>query len=389
MGSPIGGGSKHGLKIVHVITGLDTGGAETSLVRLLSRMDRSRFDPVVITLREGGVLRPRVEALDVPVYSLGLQRGAVDPRGLLRLRGLLRRERPDIVQSWLYHADLLSGITGKLVGRPPVIWNIRNGAIKDVGMSKLTQLVAHVCGRTSRFLPTNIVCCSVSARAIHVDLGYDDVRIVLIPNGYEIDAFAPDDQLRQSVRSELGIPEGAPLIGIAARFDPIKDHQTFVRAAAIVASHHPDARFLMCGDNIDAQNQQLSGWIRDAGMTARIVLLGRRTDMAAIYNGIDILASSSITEGFPNTIAEAMACGTPCAVTDVGDAALIVGELGRVAPPSNPDALARAIGELIELGADGRNELGRAARERIATQFSLSKTTAQYEALYERIAAKR
>ena len=377
------------MKIVHVITGLDTGGAETSLVRLLSRMDRSRFEPVVITLREGGALRPRVAALDVPVYSLGLPRGAVDPRGLLRLRNLLRRERPDIVQSWLYHADLLSGIAGKLAGRPPVVWNIRNGAIKDVGMQKMTQLVAHACGRTSRLLATSIVCCSVSARAIHVGLGYDDARIVLIPNGYDIDAFAPDDRLRQEIRSELNIPESAPLIGIAARFDPIKDHRSFVRAAAIVAGHHPDARFLMCGDNIDALNPQLMEWIRDAGMTDNILLLGRRADMAAIYNGIDILASSSITEGFPNTIAEAMACGTPCAVTDVGDAALIVGEHGRVVPPSNPGALAGAIESLIELGADGRRELGRAARERIASQFSLSQTTAQYEALYERIAATR
>lgn len=377
------------MKIVHVITGLDTGGAETSLARLLSRMDRSRFDSVVVTLREGGALRPRVEALGVPVYSLGLKRGAVDPRGLLRLRHILRRERPDIVQSWMYHADLLSGIAGKLSGRPPVVWNIRNGAIKDVGMRKMTQAVAHACGLTSRLLPTNIVCCSVSARSIHVDLGYDDKRIVLIPNGYDIDAFAPDEQLRQRLRAELDIPESVPLIGIAARFDPIKDHQTFVRAAAMVARAHPDARFLMCGDNITPENQELAGWIREAGMAEKIMLLGRRADMAAIYNGIDILASSSITEGFPNTIAEAMACGSPCAVTDVGDAALIVGECGRIAPPSNPEALAGAIASLIDLGEAGRRELGAAARKRIASEFSLSKTTAHYESLYEQIAAKR
>lgn len=376
------------MKIVHVITGLDTGGAETSLARLLSRMDSDRFESAVVTLREGGALRPRIEALGVPVYSLGLARGAIDPRGLFRLRDILRRERPDVVQSWMYHADLLSGIAGKLSGRPPVVWNIRNGAIKDVGMRRMTQLVAHACGRTSRLLPTRIVCCSVSARSIHVALGYDDKRIVLIPNGYDIDAFAPDEELRTKLRRELGIPDHAPVIGIAARFDPIKDHRSFVRAAAIVAQQRPDTYFLMCGDNISAENDQLAGWIRDAGMTEKIHLLGRRTDMAAIYNGIDILASSSITEGFPNTIAEAMACGTPCAVTDVGDAALIVGEHGRVAPPSDPPALADAIMSLIDLGETGRKELGALARERIATEFSLSRTTEQYEELYERLATK-
>jgi glycosyltransferase involved in cell wall biosynthesis len=377
------------LRVVHVITGLDTGGAETSLARLLSRMDRDRFESVVVTLREGGALRPRVEALGVPVYSLGLSRGAIDPRGLFRLRSILRRECPDIVQSWMYHADLLSGVTAKIAGRPPVVWNIRNGAIKDVGMRKMTQLVAHLCGRTSRLLPTRIVCCSLSARAIHVGLGYDDARIVFIPNGYDVEAFAPDRQSRRQLRAELGLDDATPLIGIAARFDPIKDHHSFVRAAALVAKHHPDARFLMCGDNIDAGNHQLVEWIRDAGMTEKIFLLGRRTDMAAIYNAIDLLASSSITEGFPNTIAEAMACGTPCAVTDVGDAALIVGECGRVVPPGNPATLAGAIDSLIALRAEGRTKLGEAARERIATQFSLAKTTEQYEQLYERIAARR
>lgn len=377
------------MKIIHVITGLDTGGAETSLARLLSRMDRDRFDLAVISLRDGGVLRPQVEALGIPVYSLGLQRGAIDPRGLTRLRGILRREKPDVVQSWMYHADLLSGMAGKFAGHPPVVWNIRNGAIKDVGMRKMTQIIARACGWTSRLLPTKIVCCSVSARAIHVGLHYDDSRIVLIPNGYDVDAFAPNEQLRHELRAELGITGQTPLIGIAARFDPIKDHRTFVEAAAIVAKSHPDARFLMCGDNINADNEVLAGWIRSAEIEDRLLLLGRRADMARIYNGIDLLASSSITEGFPNTIAEAMACATPCAVTDVGDAALIVGDLGRVVPPSDPAALAGAIGELIQLGDQGRRKLGEAARERIASQFSLARTTAQYEELYEQIAGNR
>lgn len=377
------------MKIVHVITGLDTGGAETSLARLLSRMDRDRFELAVISLRDGGVLRPRIEALGIPVYSLGLERGAVDPRGLLRLRAMLRREHPDVVQSWMYHADLLSGIAGKFAGRPPVVWNIRNGAIKGVGMRKLTQAVAHACGWTSRLLPTKIVSCSVSARAIHVGLHYDDRKIVIIPNGYDIDAFAPDPTARAALRAELGLADDVPLIGIAARFDPIKDYRSFVQAAALVSQSHPTARFLMCGDNVSADNRELMGWIHEFGISDRALLLGRRSDMAKIYNGIDLLASSSITEGFPNTIAEAMACGTPCAVTDVGDAALIVGDIGRVVPPSNPAALAAAIGELIDLGATGREALGVQARERIASTFSLAKTTAQYEALYEQIAATR
>ncbi len=193
---------------------------------------------------------------------------------------------------------------------------------------------------------------------------------------------------RASVREELGIPADANLIGIAARFHPQKDHLNFIRAAARLQKQIPQIQFLLCGLDIAWQNSQLVGWIETAGIRACCHLLGVRRDMSRLFTAMDIATTASLSgEAFPLVIGEAMACGTPCVVTDVGDSALIVGETGIVVPPGDPGVLAEAWRRLIEAGPVERRRLGLAARRRVQLYFALPAIVERYQTIYAQLAA--
>ena len=226
---------------------------------------------------------------------------------------------------------------------------------------------------------------SQAARDLHVAAGYDPEKFVFIPNGIDVTQFRPDPAGRREVRQALGVPAGALVVGLPARVDPQKDHPNFVRAAALLARHRPDVRFLLCGDGTTPENQGLAGAIAEHGLLDRFLLLGPRSDMPRILNALDVCTlSSAYGEAFPLAIGEAMACGVPCVVTELGDCAYLVGETGVVVPPRDPEALATAWETLVQLAPEARARLGRAARERIAAHFTLPRIAEQYAALYRR-----
>lgn len=370
-------------RVTHVITGLNPGGAEMMLFKLLSAMDRVAFDSEVISLTDMGPLAERIQALDITVRALGMRRGVPNPLALLRLAVWLRRSKPDVIQTWMYHADLIGGIAAKLVGGIPVIWGIRHSNLDPQGSKRKTIWTANACARLSNWLPTQIVCCSEASLPVHAALGYATRKMCVIPNGFDLDVFKPDPSARRSVRTELGIPEDTLLIGMFARFHAQKDHRNFVEAATLLHARHPDVHFLLCGDGITWENRVLSGWIVAEGTHEHCHLLGPREDIPRLAAALDIASSSSsFGEGFPNVVGEAMASGVPCVVTDVGDSARIVGKTGRVVPPRDHDALGGAWKKLIEMGADARKRLGEAARKRIGDNFSLSVIAGRYEKLY-------
>jgi glycosyltransferase involved in cell wall biosynthesis len=368
--------------IQFVITGLSTGGAQMMLHKLLSRIDRKKFFPEIISLTNIVDLVDKFQEIEVPVRILGMHQGVPDPRGIYQLARYFRRVRPHLVQTWMYHADLIGGLAAKLVGNIPVIWNIRHSNLEPHYNKKTTILTAKACAWLSRSLPTKIICCAEVAKQIHANIGYDSSRIVVIPNGFDFNAFEPCLKTRLEVRQELGIPQDSLIIGLVSRFHPQKDHKNFVRAAALLKDKIPNVYFVLCGDGITWNNNELVTWMETAGLRNSFFLLGRRTDIARITSSFDIAASSSCGEAFSNTIGEAMACGVPCAVTDVGDSALIVGNTGKVVPPRNPEALSQAWNELINLGNHGRLKLGYLARQRILQNFSLDSIVKQYEDLY-------
>jgi glycosyltransferase involved in cell wall biosynthesis len=375
------------MKVLHLITGLSTGGAEMMLYKLVSQIDRDKFEMHVISLTDIGPIGERIQSLGVPVDALGMKRGIPHARMLFQLIRLLKKNTPDLIQSWMYHSDLMGGLAAKLAGNIPVVWGIRHSNLDSEGNKRTTIWTARACARFSRWLPVKIVCCSEASRMVHKELGYDPDRMVVIPNGFDLNLFKPDLEEEGSIRQELGISEDTILIGMAGRFDPQKDHRNFIKAATLLHAKIPDVQFLLCGDDITWENRKLSKWIDEAGLPEHFHLLGRRNDIPKIMTALDISSSSSsYGEGFPNVVGEAMACGTPCVVTDVGDSALIVGKTGIVVPPGDPDALALAWKELIEIGKDKRRKLGYDARLRVRENFSLLSVVKRYEDLYKSLA---
>lgn len=376
---------------MHVITGLGVGGAEVMLHRLLEASNREEDAHEVVSLTDLGEIGGRLLALGVPTIALGMRRSGVrvpDPVRVVRLALLMREFRPDVVQTWLAHADLLGGIAARLARVPRVVWGIHNSTLDPVRTRRTTQWTVAACARLSRSIPDVIVSVSRAARDVHVAAGYDASKFVLIPNGFDLARYRPDPEARREVRAELGLPPDAVAIGLPARYDPQKDHANFVRAAARLAARRPATRFVLCGLDTGEDNAELVALLAEHRLRDRFHLLGRREDMPRVLNALDVASlSSAFGEAFPLAIGEAMACGVPAVVTDVGDCGHLLGDTGRVVPPRDPAALAGAWEALVDLGAEGRRALGLAARERVAANFALPRIAERYAALYRRAAA--
>jgi glycosyltransferase involved in cell wall biosynthesis len=230
--------------------------------------------------------------------------------------------------------------------------------------------------------PAAIIYNSQTSAAQHQELGYRAEKRVIIPNGFDCQVLRPDEAARKAVRAELSITDDTVLVGLVARYHPMKDHVGFLKAAAKVVRSHPQTRFVLAGTGVSPKQPELAEAIQQNELRDRVILLGERSDIPRLNNAFDIACSASWSEAFSNSIGEAMACGIPCAVTDVGDSAYIVADSGFTAPSRGPEALANAIARLIEMGTAGRQQLGTKARQRIETEFSLPAIVRRYEDLY-------
>ena len=374
------------MNIVHIITGLQTGGAEIMLLRLLTATDRDRFPSSVVSLTEVGPIGAEIERLGITVQALGLRRGIPPPTAMPRLAQVLRQARPGVVQTWMYHADLLGGLAAKAAGSPPVAWGVHSTNLDPAIVKRGTIMTARTCARLSPWLPAAIVCCSEATRRVHQQIGYDAGKMIVIPNGFDLDRFAPSPAARIAIRQELGLSAETSLIGVLARFHPQKGQRVFIEAAGHLNERLPHVHFLLCGDDVTWDNARLTGWIDAAGIRDRCHLLGLRQDISRIQASLDIATSSSVAvEALSLVIGEAMACAVPCVVTNVGDSALLVGDTGQVVPPGDARALAEAWHDLLCLEPAERRVRGERARQRIAERFTLSRTVHVYEQLYERL----
>jgi len=372
------------LRICHLITDLDIGGAEMSLFRLLSAIDRDRYACSVISLLEPGPVGRRIQELGIQVGSLGLKRGAMSLPGLSRLVVELRRNRPDVLMTWLYHADLLGLIAGKLTGVRSIVWNLRASDMDMSNYRPLSALTLRICAALSH-LPTAVLVNSERGRAYHSQIGYHPRGWVLIRNGVDPAQFKPDRSARDDVRRELGLSPEDLLIGLVARFDPMKDHSNFMAAARLVAQREKAVHFALVGKGIGCDNRSLAADLDRPPLAGRLHLLGERFDMPRLTAAFDVACSSSLSEAFPNTVVEAMACGVFCVVTDAGDSAAIVGETGVVVPPGNPDALSQGLLRAVAMGPAKRQTEGQAARERVIRNFGLERFAREYQDFFVRI----
>ena len=377
-----------GLRVLHVITGLGQGGAEAVLARLVAGARPSRH--TVVSLTDEGVHGAALREAGAEVHALGMPRGRPTLRGLLALRRLIAESRPDVVQTWMYHADLLGGLAARLAGVRAVAWGVRNSGAHLEKSSLSARLVMRLCAMLSRRVPAAIVCCADDAARRHAARGYAEDRMTVVPNGYDLSRFRPDPAAGAALREQWGAGPGAPLLGCVARWDPLKDHENlFAALAALRRGAAPQARCVLAGRGMETGNAGLAEALRRHGVEDAVVLAGPRGDIPAVMSALDVHVLSSRAEGFPNVVAEAMACGALCVVTDVGDAARIVGEAGWVAPPGNPQALADAMAQALSEDGPARQARARQGRERVEREFSLAAMVAGYGRVWARVAGGR
>jgi glycosyltransferase involved in cell wall biosynthesis len=374
-------------RIVHIITGLSRGGAETILHRLVGAT-RERWDTTVISLTDAGFYGEPLRALGIEVLCCRMNEAGQGAVGFLRLLRFLRRARPEVVQTWMYHADLIGGVAARLLGLRTVLWGIRNLRVFRGRVSWSARCASRLCARLSNRVPRIIVSCSEQAADEHRRRGYAATRIVVIPNGYDCAELRRDAAAGRALRSAWGVSVTQPLIGMVARWDPLKDHANLLEALQLLRSEPQQLRCILIGPGMDAGNAALLALLQHHAVAAQVVLAGPRDDIAAVMSALDLHVLSSLSEAFPNVVAEAMACGTPCVVTDVGDAAVIVGDTGWCVPPGNPLALCAALRTALERLAHGDvEELRAACRRRIVQNFSREQMVQGYERVWSRALA--
>ena len=363
--------------IVHVITGLNIGGAESMLSKLVSKGNNADTEDVVISLMSGGELRERISGAGVRVEDLGMSRGLPGIAGLFKYFALLRSLEPKVIQGWMYHGNLMAFLGGLFTFRKiGVFWNVRQ-CLENIDREKrLTRLIIRISSVLSP-LVDGIVYNSSRSAADHERVGFSSKKRAVIGNGFDLELFKPDQEKRERIRRRLCVDEFCIVGGNVARLHPMKDHTNLVSACEKAMSIDERLHVVLAGRNVDAQSIGVSEKYLN-----RFHFLGQIADVQDFMPGMDFYISSSNSEGFPNVVGEAMSCGLPCAVTDVGESGVVVGNTGVIVEKENSEALCRAISSMLTMSAEARTSLGQNARASIKSTFSIHSICKQYSDLY-------
>lgn len=376
------------IHVLHVITGLGRGGAEAMLLRLLRGLDRQTFTQSVVSLTDHGVYGEAIEADGFRVTAMGLRGMSSAPRCFIGLRKLIQNEQPAIIQTWLYHADLFGLLAAWRTTNASLVWNIRCATLRSGDVPRSTLGLIALLAKLSA-APEAIVFNSHAGMNAHCASGYRPKQSRVIPNGFDIATWRPSPSERLRIRNDNGISPDDFLVGMVARYHKLKDHRTFLESIYRLGGKYTNIRFLLAGPGIDWDNAELVEQVNAANLKTRVVLLGPRSDIHNVMPGLDCLVSTSISEGFPNVLGEAMSCGVPCVATDAGDSRYIVGDTGWIVPVGDAEAIASAVGELIEANTEERDNRSQRCRTRIATTFEISHVIERYADLYKDLYARQ
>lgn len=371
--------SRRPIRIAHVVTNLEVGGAETALERLATSLDPVVFDSAVWSLRDVGTIGRRLRERGITVNAVGMRPGSALLSGWNSLRRQVAEFAPDVLQGWMYHGNLAaSALRAKLSQPARLLWNVR-GSLSALSQEKLST-------RTliwaSRFFAGSVDCIvnnSTASVRDHVRIGYPGDRWCVVPNGFDTDRFRPRPQDRETLRRQFGLPvDGTVLLGAVGRHHPIKGHEFFIEAATMLARQGHAVAGILAGP----------GWEQDSAAARRVRQLGMFHCVGTVERveqflpALDVLCLPSLSEGFPNVLAEAMSCGVPCVATRVGDVPDIIGSTGEVVTPGSADELRVALERLVLAGSDDRAARGQQARQRVIEHFSHSRMVHAYERLY-------
>ena len=375
------------LRIFFVTTGLSIGGAETTLFRVATRLDGARFEPMIVSLMDDRGYAPDLREAGIPVTSLGFTNRLPTPARFIRLIESIRGFRPDVMMGWMYHGNLAASLGRRWAApRAGLAWNIRHSVYDLANEGFITRNLIRLGGPLSHHVDATVYVSQVSMRQ-HIALGYAANSALVIDNG--IDAPAdPTDAERSALREELGIDPTDVVIGHVARFHPMKDHVTFLRAAQVLARADASVRVMLIGKDVDASNPVLRPLLTAPDLAGRVITLGERRDVSRLLGAMDVFCLSSSSESFPNVVLEAAASGLPCVVTDVGAAPEIAGASSLVVPPRNHRALADGLSEFCRVGSAGRRERGAAARAFVLGRYSMESVVDAYSVLLEGLAGR-
>lgn len=372
-------------RIVFLIRSLGSGGSERQLSTLARALDKEYFDVTVISFYSGGSFEKELKENNIRLVCLS-KRGRWDVLSFLwRLIGELRKLHPDILHSYLVEPNLLVVLLKPFFRPTRVVWGLRASNMELEHYDWLARLNFRLQCLASRFADL-IIANSESGRDYHVSQGFPPEKCIVVHSGIDIEEFKPDPASGRRVRAAWGVPDGRILIGQVARFDPMKDQPGFLKAAELLSRERDDVRFVSVGGGSNDYAATLRQLAKEYGIADRMIWAGARDDMPAVYNALDIVCSSSLSEGLPNAIAEAMACGVPCVVTDVGDSAFLVGNTGIVVPPNDPRALANGLKECLDNLSIMRGER---PRSRIEERFGLSRLRDETQAALKALKPNR
>ena len=359
------------MKVLHVITSLNTGGAEKSLLKFLKGSDKTKYQHVVVTLMEPGDLKIEYEKNVEDIISLEIKQGHISIKAFYQFLYILKVGNFDVINAWMYHACLLASLIKILsFGNQRLYWNVRQCIYDTKYESFLTRLVIYSLRFLSK-IPDQIIYNSTLAKLQHEALGFADKKGTVVFNGTR--PLKPQDKAIKQIHSQYSIHKGKKVIGTVGRFNHLKDYDNFILAAEHVMKVEPDCYFIMVGKGLDWNNIQLKQKLESRKLLKSFLLCGQQTDVENWMSIFDLYVCSSKSEGFSNTVLEAMSLGLPCVVTDVGENANIVGNLNCVVPARDPTLLSEGILSILKTKPKEKEKLRIENSKRIKDKFSEGK----------------
>jgi len=375
------------MKIIHIINSLNKGGAEGNLYRLTKfqkKKYKKKIDIIIITLINNGFYEVDLKKKGIKIFSLDIKKenNFFDYfKKILKFRKFIKKQKPDIIQSWMYHSNFLT-IFVQRVFHHKIFWNIRH-TILDTKMSKKTTiLVSKICALFSGYVPKKIIYCSEKSIKFHENQHfYSKHKTTLIDNGYSNNIYFPSSYHRQNFRKKNKIKKSDIILGFAGRYTKEKNINSLLFAFSKIIKEYDNVYLYMVGKNINNLNNDLTRYINDFRIKDKVFLLNEQKNLLKFYNGIDLLLLTSHSESFPNVVAEAMLCSTPVLSSDVGSSKKIIGDCGFIMNKNNNITILNNLKKLIVFFQYRKKEwknLKKKSQIRIKKNFSIEKMANQY-----------